>query len=715
MGAVSSGFEPRLAEPESDVLLLHHGTKSINIIMVKGKIFINKFIKSPLLNRNSKRKTKPLHRRILLQEIVLTKKRCIFVVQIIKTLTIRIMITPDENNNIFQLATDFVNQTSEHLFLTGKAGTGKTTFLKHIRENTHKNVVVVAPTGVAAINAGGVTAHSLFQLPFEPYIPGFSKITSKAHLFRFAKHKLDLLKHLELLIIDEISMLRADTLDAIDITMRSIRRNSLPFGGVQVLYIGDVFQLPPVAKEEEWNLLKEYYLSTFFFHAYVVQQTKPIYLELKKVYRQGDPEFVDLLNRVRNNQITQEDIFRLNSLYHPEFKPKEEDNYIILTTHNYKADNINSQRLAELPSEGRTFFGTIDGDFPDYALPTEVDLNLKVGAQIMFIKNDAEGRYYNGKIGIISHIISDQIHVYMNDSNQTIILKKEMWANIKYELDKESGQIKEEQLGSFTQFPVRLAWAITIHKSQGLTFDKAIIDIGASFAAGQAYVALSRCTSLSGIVLYSRISSKCITTDNYAIEFSRNEKGEHDLLNTFRIGKRKFWAERLLLYFDWKPMYIILHQFERILIDKEGEEYAKAKIILRESKRKVRDLEDVTIKFHYQLNQIIQHEETTETISLLKQRCQKAVTYYLKQVITDILLPLQYYIQGFKSIKKAKTFHKHLIQIEEEIILFLENMKKVRYNNIPMAEEINLTIPKRRELFGGESLKDLNTKNCPKT
>ncbi|MCC8144899.1 MAG: DEAD/DEAH box helicase, partial [Bacteroidales bacterium] len=595
------------------------------------------------------------------------------------------MITPDENNNIFQLAADFINQTSEHLFLTGRAGTGKTTFLKYIREHTHKNTVVAAPTGVAAINAGGVTLHSLFQLPFEPYIPGLSKITSRDHLFRFSKQKLDLLKHMELLIIDEASMLRADTLDAIDITLRNIRKSSLPFGGIQVVYIGDVFQLPPVAKEEEWRLLKEYYPSTFFFHAHVVQQTKPIYLELKKVYRQGDPEFVEMLNRVRNNEITYEDIKKLNGLYQPDFIPKEEDNYIIITTHKKKANDINNSKLLEFSGEERTFSGNISGDFPDYALPTDLDLNLKTGAQIMFIKNDPEGRYYNGKIGIVSQIVADQIHVYMADENKTIILRKETWENVRYELDKETGKIKEDLLGSFSQFPIKLAWAITIHKSQGLTFDKAIIDIGASFAAGQAYVALSRCTSLRGIVLYSRISSKCIMTDSYAVEFSKNEKEEQDLLNIFRLGKRKFWAERLLLYFDWRPMYVILRQLDKMLTDKDGEEYDKAKSLLTDFKREVRELEEVTVKFRFQLIQLIQKGETEDDISLLKERCQKAVSYYFRQVISDILLPLQYYIQGFKSVKKAKTFHKHLIQVEEDIILFLENMRKVspkRLNNL---------------------------------
>ena len=611
------------------------------------------------------------------------------------------MTTPDENNSIFQLATDFVNQTSEHLFLTGKAGTGKTTFLKHIRENTHKNAVVAAPTGVAAINAGGITLHSLFQLPFEPYIPGLSAVSSKKNYFRFSKQKLDLLKQLELLIIDEVSMLRADTLDSIDASLRSIRRNSRPFGGVQLLYIGDMFQLPPVAKEDEWNLLKDHYASTFFFHAKVIQQTLPVYLELKKVYRQGDPVFVNLLNRVRNNILTPEDFQELNKHYNPNFTPKEEDKYITLTTHNYKADNINNRKLTDLPSTERIFHGETTGDFPDYSLPTDKKLLLKEGAQIMFLKNDSEGRYYNGKIASISRIVSDQIYVYIPEINQDILVKKETWENMRYFLDKESGEIKEELLGSFSQYPLRLAWAITIHKSQGLTFEKAIIDIGASFAAGQTYVALSRCTSLDGIVLFSKINSNCIMTDNYALEFSQNEKAEQELLKLFRQGKRKFWAERLLLYFDWKPAYTLLRGIDKLTEGKEAEEFLAARKLLQDFYSKVRELENTSIKFQEQLSHIVQQESTDDDISLLKERCQKAVTYFHEQFILQLLSPLQCYIQAFTKTKKNKTFYKNIIGIEEDMILFLENMKKVRYNNIALAEELELNIPKRSELFKG--------------
>jgi hypothetical protein len=620
----------------------------------------------------------------------------------IKQKNITGMITsPDTNNRLFQLATDFINQTSEHLFLTGKAGTGKTTFLKHICAHTHKNVIVAAPTGVAAVNAGGITLHSLFQLPFEPYIPGMSNATLKKNFFRFSKQKLDMLRQLELLIIDEVSMLRADTLDAIDASLRSIRRNQRPFGGIQLLYIGDMFQLPPVAKDDEWQLLKKYYPSTFFFHSKAVQQTEPVYLELKKVYRQKDSIFLDLLNRIRNNIATPEDIQTLNNRYNPQFIPKEEDNYIILTTHNYKADNINNRKLAALPGKEHRFVGETSGDFPDYSLPTEKELHLKEGAQVMFLKNDTEDprRYYNGKIVTVSRIDAEQIYVHIPEMNEDICVKKEDWENKRYFLDKESGEIKEELLGSFSQYPLRLAWAITIHKSQGLTFEKAIIDIGASFAAGQTYVALSRCTSLDGIVLFSKIHSNCILTDNYAIEFSRNEKEEQDLQQIFRQGKRKFWAERLLLYFDWKPVYSLLREMEKMLEEKEGEEYLPAKRLCPDFRNKVRELENTTLKFQEQLRQIVRQESIESDISLLKERCQKAVIYFHQQFISQILKPFQNYIRTFYKTKKNRTFYKHLVEIEEDMILFLENMRKVRFNDIALAEELALTIPKRNELF----------------
>ena len=618
---------------------------------------------------------------------------------------------PDENNSIFQLATDFINETSEHIFLTGKAGTGKTTFLKHIRTTTHKRTVVAAPTGVAAINAGGITLHSLFQLPFEPYILGFSTNSSQKNRFRFSKAKLDLLRQLELLIIDEVSMMRADTLDAIDDTLRGIRRNPKPFGGVQVLYIGDTFQLPPVAKEDEWNLLKEHYASTFFFHSKVFEKTNPVYLELKKVYRQSEQSFVDLLNNVRNNCLTVSDLNTLNDRFHPNFSPQKEDNYITLTTHNYKAEQINNKELNHLTGKMHTFTGEVRGEFPDYSLPTEMQLRLKENAQIMFIKNDPNGNYYNGKIAIISRILNEQIYVYLPEKNTEIQVQKESWKNVKYTLDKESGKVLEEELGSFTQYPLSLAWAITIHKSQGLTFEKAIIDIGSSFAAGQAYVALSRCTSLDGIILQSKIQPNCVFTDEYAINFSKTEKEESELQGIFKIGKQKFWEERLLMYFDWKHMHQILREFEKLLEGKTSEEFHTAETILKNAKIKTRELEDTSWKFRQQLTKLIKEEYQTNDITALKERSQKAVSYFHEKIIEHILLPLQHYIQYFPQPRKAKTFCKNIISIEEDIVFFIENMKRARYNNIPLInDDLNLIIPERKDIFSDPSKKQTNTK-----
>ncbi|MDR0712912.1 MAG: helix-turn-helix domain-containing protein [Bacteroidales bacterium] len=600
----------------------------------------------------------------------------------------------DENNAVFETATAFVNETREHIFLTGKAGTGKTTFLRHIRRQTHKMAVVAAPTGVAAINAEGVTLHSLFQLPFEPYVPGYSAQTG---MFRFSKAKLDLLNRLELLIIDEVSMLRADTLDAIDRTLQRLRRSQEPFGGVQMLYIGDMFQLPPVVKENEWELLYPYYKSTFFFHAQVIQQTQPVYLELKKVYRQREQTFVNLLNNVRNNCLSEADFRMLNERYQPYFKPSPEEKYITLTTHNYKADRINKQELDKLPAREYVFQGVVEGEFPEYALPTERQLCLKTGAQIMFIKNDPDGRYYNGKITTISNVAEDRIEVCIGDSY--IAVQKETWKNMKYTLNKQTGKVEEEETGSYTQYPLRLAWAVTIHKSQGLTFEKAVIDIGASFAPGQAYVALSRCTSLEGIVLRTQVSPGCIMTDIHAVAFGKTEKSDSELQQILTESKRKFWRERLLRYFEWQPMYAFLHELDKLLEDKISEEFEPARKMAREFRPVVREMSGVTEKFRRQLSELISRAESTGDIQPLRERCFKAVTYFHNNVSERILSPLQTYIEHFPLGRRAGTFRKNIVELENDVILFLETMKRIRYNNIPLIEGTELTVPVRKNIF----------------
>ena len=603
------------------------------------------------------------------------------------------MMTTDPNNPVFRLATDFVNQTSQHIFLTGKAGTGKTTFLKHIRHTTHKNCIVAAPTGVAAINAGGMTLHSLFQLPFEPFVPGMEYRNSKER-FRFSAAKRDMLQRLELLIIDEVSMLRADVLDSIDSMLRYIRRSDRPFGGIQMLYIGDMFQLPPVVKDDEWTYLRDYYQSLFFFHAKVVQRVPPLYLELKKIYRQREQFFIDLLNRVRNDELTQDDLQVLNQQYQPGFQPPAGEKYITLTTRNAKADAINGQELARLTTPTYRFEGEINGEFPEYSLPTEITLTLKAGAQIMFIKNDTgeKRRYYNGKLGIIAHIDKDNIDVRLEGSGEIIAIEKEVWKNIRYTLNKDTAEIEEEELGSFMQYPIRLAWAITIHKSQGLTFDRAIIDTGDAFAPGQAYVALSRCTSLEGIVLLSQITQRSVQTDAHAVRLSQSEKGQLVLQQILEEEKRRFWAERLLLYFDCTELVSIPRKLYKLLEDKDSDDYASAHQLAKEMLKQAYEIQSVAVKFQAQLTSIVQHQE--DVLPLLTDRCCKAVTYFHQTTIEKMLVPLQRYIKTFR-VKKAKTFHRNLCGLELDLKLFIENMKKVRYNNIPLAKSLNLPIPER--------------------
>ncbi|HEX8460654.1 MAG TPA: AAA family ATPase, partial [Segetibacter sp.] len=476
--------------------------------------------------------------------------------------------TTDTSNTIFQKAVSFVNQTNRHLFITGKAGTGKTTFLKYIKEHSFKKMAIVAPTGVAAINAGGVTIHSFFQLPFGPFIPtdnapwgGFGgEINNRSSLvknLRLPGAKRQVIQELDLLVIDEVSMVRADLLDEIDTVMRFVRKQPLiPFGGVQMVYIGDLFQLPPVIKNEEWDLLREYYKSPFFFDAQVLKVVPPLYLELKKIYRQKDDVFINILNNIRNNSCKPEDLQLLDEYYNPNFSPAENDNFITLTSHNNKADTINQRELEKLPGKVFTFPAKITGEFSDRAFPADKDLMLKVGAQIMFLKND-KGEYrkfYNGKIGTVKRIEPEKISIVFPGEEDELELALETWENIRYNYKSENDSLEEEQLGTFSQFPIRLAWAITIHKSQGLTFSKAVIDAGASFAPGQVYVSLSRLTGLQGLVLHSRILPQSISTDNRVVEFVKQEIAEDALERTLQQEQKVYVRQSLLQSFTWQKM-----------------------------------------------------------------------------------------------------------------------------------------------------------------
>ncbi|RYZ00406.1 MAG: helicase [Chitinophagaceae bacterium] len=589
------------------------------------------------------------------------------------------MKSQDASNTLFQLALDLVNSTTQHLFLTGKAGTGKTTFLRYVKEHTRKNTVVVAPTGVAAINAGGVTMHSFFQLPFGTFVPGSFhrsgqsasvEVTDRHSLFkniRFGADKRKLLEELELLIIDEVSMMRCDMLDAIDTILRHFRKMPyVPFGGVQVLFIGDLFQLPPVVQNEEWTILQQYYESPFFFSAKALAEAPPLYIELKKIYRQNEQVFIDILNRIRNNATTGQDLNVLNARFRADFVPPAGEHYITITTHNKKADTINRAELDKLPGKVHTFRAELKGDFSEKALPTDTELQLKEGAQVMFIKNDstAERRFYNGRLATIKWIVNDEIMVSFPDGSDDLKLEKETWKNIKYTYNKENDDIDEEELGSFTQYPVRLAWAITVHKSQGLTFNRAIIDAGASFAPGQVYVALSRCTDMEGMVLRSRIFSNAIATDSRVIAFARQECDEDVLRERLESEKYKCWSIDLLKLFDWSRIVFELFEWCRVVPEKKLPDVESTLKLAQDLVARAKEGADTARKFQGQLSRLTDDAQKSGDTGALADRMGKAVGYFAQILGQEILLPVQDHLKELAYNTRVKKYKEDIIKLE---------------------------------------------------
>lgn len=549
----------------------------------------------------------------------------------------------DTPNPQIELAFDYIQNTDKNIFLTGKAGTGKTTFLHRVKAESIKRMVVVAPTGVAAINAQGMTIHSFFQLPFGPYLPdGGTDLTQQR---KFSKKKIDLIRSLDLLIIDEISMVRSDLLDGIDDVLRRYQDGSKPFGGVQLLMIGDLHQLPPVVKNEEWSLLREHYDTPYFFGSLALQKTDAITIELKHIYRQSDTFFIDLLNKVRNNKMDADVLDAINSRYIPSFSPAEEDGYITLTSHNASAQRINTSKLQSILRPLHTFTANIDGNFPAHTYPTEEKLEFKEGAQVVFIKNDTsfEKRYYNGKIGQIDSISSEGvIWVKCPDDTELISVTPAEWNNVQYNLNETTKEVTEEVIGTFTQYPLKLAWAITIHKSQGLTFERAIIDAQSAFAHGQVYVALSRCKSFEGIVLLSRIGQSSVKTDmvvrNYSEEASKNEPSAADLQRAKQVYQQGLIRD----LFDFKTIEKNMRAVNRVFLEFE-KNFVKSPMtdFILFAEQANSEVFTIASKFLIRLEQYFRAAEMPAEHDELKERLKKASVYFVEKLKNGLLKSLK--------------------------------------------------------------------------
>ena len=601
-----------------------------------------------------------------------------------------------------QYTLQFINQTQKSIFLTGKAGTGKTTLLREIIKTTHKNTVVVAPTGIAALNASGVTIHSLFQLPFGGFIPDniaphfsdavkFETKNTLARHFRMSGLKKAVIRNMELLIIDEVSMLRSDLLDAIDFTMQSVRKNKKAFGGVQVLFIGDLLQLPPVIRDDEWKILKKYYRGKFFFHSHVIQNNPPLYIELSKIFRQTDDVFISILNNLRNNQITAQDLQNLNDYVKPDFDLKSNQGYITLTTHNAKADAINQQSLTDLKGNLVSYWPEIVGDFPDKIYPVEANLQLKIGAQVMFVKNDLafNKQYFNGKMGIIESLSEAEILVHFPEEHKTITVEKYEWQNIRYTVNEMTKEIEEEVLGTFVHYPIKLAWAITVHKSQGLTFDKAAVDVSQVFLPGQAYVALSRLRTLNGLVLLSPLRMNGISNDEDVMEYAANKAAASDLKMTLQQETNKFIRNFLKEVFDWSELAQEWrnHRFgynEKSEVSEKSKHTAWAK----KNAEVISELVEPSRKFVLQLDKLFDSEALD--MSFISERIHAAYDYFflpMDNLVAEILWKLE----EVKRVKKAKAYFEELLALEElQTKAVLRLMKaKLLIQTIASGQEIS--------------------------
>lgn len=572
-----------------------------------------------------------------------------------------------QKNPELEMAWDIVAKTGANLFLTGKAGTGKTTFLKELKDCSLKRMVILAPTGIAAINAGGVTIHSFFQLPLSPYVPGATYGNSENKYFRFSKVKKEIIRTMDLLVIDEISMVRADLLDAVDSVMRRYREHNKPFGGVQLLLIGDLQQLSPVVKDEEWGILKCYYDTPYFFSSKALNTAKYQTIELKTVYRQQDAHFISLLNQIRENIATNETLAELNRRFIPDFRPTADSDYIRLTTHNHPAQMINEHELSLLPSESFAFKAEVEGIFPETSFPADETLVLKRGAQIMFIKNDTEKRFFNGMIGEVVDVCHDFIKVRGKNGGDAFNLERAEWTNSKYTIDNASKEIKETVEGVFRQYPLRLAWAITIHKSQGLTFEHAIIDASHSFAHGQTYVALSRCKTLDGLVLSEPLSRESIISDKTLDSFTESISSLVPTHETISVLEHAFIIQILDELFDFTSLQAAFGLLLRTIDEHLYHRYPK---LLNEFKQTVsvfNTLIDVSKKFKNQYVRLLD-ENPDVTDRQLQERIHKAADYFFSALSPLYILRNKVKVEiENKTVKKQ--FDNRFTVFNEELML----------------------------------------------